>query len=243
MSEVREPAPGASKVARRANIILFSLNLAWMTIWYLVGHTSLGLSDVNTVFHWHFGMPEPGWVARQVVYSFVLCMPFSLVFFLLARVSRAGRHLGAIGGAFAITAFPFHALYTGEFVFNPKYLDVQLALRVMVFVILVLEPVALLVCAVLYYVRRWAVPIALNAVVLLLHFSLWAWVSGNYAGPLALIRIFAPWPRAPALQIGLRVCIMMIFHNGFPAIGFLSALSSGLDIKLSSDRLRITKSA
>jgi len=103
--EVREPAPpGAARVARLANIILFSLNLAWITTWYVVCHTTFGLSDVDTVFHWHFWMPEPGWVARQVVYSFVLCIPFSLVFFLLAHVSGVGRFLRAVTGPFAIAA-------------------------------------------------------------------------------------------------------------------------------------------
>jgi len=124
--------------------------------------------DVDEVFHWHFWMPEPGLVLRQVVYSFALCIPFALVLFLLARVSLAGAHLRVIAGAFAITGFPFYALCVG--------------------------------------------------------------------GPFALIGAFPAWFKMSALQIGLRVCIIMMYHNGFPVIGFLSTLGSGLDLKLSSDR-------
>jgi hypothetical protein len=207
-----------------------------MTTWYVLGHTNLGLSDVDTVFHSHFWMPEPGWVTRQVVYSFVLCIPFSLVLFLLARLCPVDWYLRAIAGAFAITAFPFHAFYSDQFAHYSEYVELPLAFGVMVFLALALEPVALLVCAVLCYVRRWRIPIALSALALLLHFSLWAWVTGNYAGPFALVGRFGPWITLSTLQIGLRVCIMMMYHNGFPAIGFLSALSSGLDLKLSSGR-------
>ena len=235
MSGKTEPTPWGARLVRRADLFLFSLNLAWMSTWYLLDWTSICRvlplrGDVDEVFHWHFWMPEPGFVLRQVVYSFALCIPFALVLFLLARVSLAGAYLRVIAGAFAITGFPFYALcvggpFSGRFILYPGY-ELELTF----------EAVAVLVCAVLYYLRRWPVPTAASLLLLLLHFNLWAWLTGNHVGPFALIGAFPAWFKMSALQIGLRVCIIMMYHNGFPVIGFLSTLGSSLDLKLSSDR-------
>jgi hypothetical protein len=235
VKEVRDRVPWMAKLVRRANIILFSLNVAWMTTLYVLLHTniSLGVGEVFTVFHWRFWMPEPGWVVGQVVYSLLLCIPFSLFFFLLARLSRAGRYLPAIAGTVAIAALPFYALHVGGSAFSLRDENLALAFPSPVFLVLALEALAVLVCALVCYVRRWRVPIALSTLVLLLHFGLWAWASGNYASPLSLLRQFRPYITLSPLQKALRVCIMMLYHNGFPAIGFLSCLASVVDLKLS----------
>jgi hypothetical protein len=200
-----------------------------MTVWYVFQRTSLFNNwplqgDVPVVFHWHFWMPEPGAVLRQVAYSFALCIPLFIVLFLLARLSVANAYLRALAGGFAISGFPLFALGFSGHHFGP-----QVAW-------LLLETMAVLACGALYYMRRWPLPGALGVALLLLHFGLWAWATGYHASPLMMIGRYPSWRGFSAIQAGLGVCIMMMYHNGFPVIGFVSALCSGLDIKLLSLR-------
>ena len=231
MSIARTAAPWAATLARGSNIFLFSLNLAWIATWYLLEDTVLGRElplwgDEVRVFNWRIWMPEPGEGLRLVVYWFALCVPLSLVLLWLARVSLAGAYLRAIAGAFALTGFPFLALKFNNQFLQPRYLGHTTWL--------ILEVMAVLALGVLYYLRRSRPSVIAIIILLLAHFGFWARVTGKYAPPMALVRAFPAWCHMPALEMIPRVCIMMIYHNAFPVIGFLSAFSSAVDLKLAS---------
>jgi hypothetical protein len=49
-----------------------------------------------------------------------------------------------------------------------------------------IEVTAVLVCGILYYFQRWPVPVIVNVFILLLHFSFWSWVTGNYGKTLRI---------------------------------------------------------
>jgi hypothetical protein len=137
-----------------------------------------------------------------------------------------------MGGAVAITGFPLYALFEdyrfkSAFILYPGHC-----------LELTLETMIVLTCGVLYYLRRWPVPPAVSFVILLGHFILWAWVTGKHANPLALAGTILPEYRMSTLGVAFRVCVMMIFFNGFPALGFLSASAAALDLKLSSQQGR-----
>jgi len=234
MGGVGGSAPWVGKVVRRANLFLFSLNLAWMTTWYLLQRTSLCngwplQGDVVRISHSYFWMPEPGVVVRQAAYSFVLCVPFVFVLFVLARFPRVSAFLRAAAGAFALTGFPILALwFCSEFLNLAHWLDH--------IVWLIPETVAVLACGTLFYLRKWPLPGVVNIALLLAHFSLWAWLTGQYTPPFAFINAFPPELRRSVLEVGFRLCIMTMYHDGFPVIGFLSALIAAMDLKLAGSR-------
>jgi hypothetical protein len=88
-------------------------------------------------------------------------------------------------------------------------------------------------CGVLYCLGRLRLPVAVGLLLLLAHFGLWGWVTANYANLFVLIRLYPPQWRLPALEVVCGICIMMLYHYGFPLIGFLSALSSALCLRSS----------
>jgi hypothetical protein len=173
-------------------------------------------------------MPEPTVELGQVVWSFALAIPIFLVLLLLARVARAHLFLRVLPGAFAIVGYPLFALRLNAILFgSPRIPGHEFWL--------ILETVAVLACGVLYYLRRWPFPPAAGVLLLLAHFSLWGWVNEDYGSLFALISQYPSEWRLPAVEVVLGICICMLSRYGFPAIGFLSALSSGLHFKLSSD--------
>jgi hypothetical protein len=231
MSGMTGPGSRVARLVPWANMCLFSLNLAWMTIWYEGGfHFSWPHPHWPVrILYWPFWMPEPPVVLGHVVWSFALSIPIFLVLLLLARVARAHLFLRAFPGAFAIVGYPFFALRLNGIIFHsPRIPGHEFWL--------ILETVAVLACGVLYYLRRWPLPSATGVLLLLAHFSFWGWMTESYCNLFDRISAYPPEWRLPPLEVVLGVCIIMLFHYGFPAIGFLSALSSGLYLKLSSDR-------
>ena len=222
-------------VVTRVNLLLFSLNLAWIATCYLMTWTGLFdvlplRGEVPVIFGRGIWMPNGAYVLRQVVYSFVFSGPVFLSLLLLARVSSISSHLRAMAGPVAITGFPLYYLFV-RYRFNPAFI-----LYPGHCLELTLETLVVLTCGVLYYLRRWPIPSAVSLVILLGHFILWAWVTGNHANPFVLRHTILPEYRMSTLGVAFRVCVMMIYFNGFPAIGFLSASAAALDLKLSSQQ-------
>jgi len=151
-------------------------------------------------------------------------------FFLFCCWPEFPRSAVICAGPVAITGFPLYYLF-GRYRFNPAFI-----LYPGHCLELTLETLVVLTCGVLYYLRRWPIPSAVSLVILLGHFILWAWVTGNHANPFVLRHTILPEYRMSTLGVAFRVCVMMIYFNGFPAIGFLSASAAALDLKLSSQQ-------
>jgi hypothetical protein len=173
-------------------------------------------------------MPEPPTVLGQVLLSFSLGMSLFLILLLVAHLQAARAVLRAVPQSVAIVGYPLFAIYLNGFYFDsPRIAGREFWLT--------LETVAVLAGGVLYYLRKWPVRWTVGALLLMLHFSLWAWETRSYASLLAEIGAYPPWKGLLGLQVGFGICISMFFHYGFPAIGFLSALVSGLYLKLAFD--------
>jgi hypothetical protein len=82
---------------------------------------------------------------------------------------------------------------------------------------LVFEMLLVLLCGGLYHLRKWPIPESVSLILLLLHFGLWAWVSGCWVSPIQEVRVYGIG--------GLGIWISTAFYFGFPVLGFLSTLS------------------
>jgi len=229
MSKVVEPSSRPARMAGWAQFFLFSLNLAWIAVCYELGHVN-GYLALHLSWRWpvqYLGwrvplyMPWPPGVAHQVVLSLALSVPLFLTFLLLARVAPVGVFLRAFAGVFAITAYPLFALrFPDHFPYATAIAENATLLS--------LETGVVLVWGVLYCLRKWPLSWAVGVPLLFSHFSLWAWKAGNYD----LYAWDVPSMYYPRIIV---VLVATLFFFGFPVIGFLSALSSGLYFKLSSD--------
>ena len=239
MTGLTGPTPRGARFAHWANLYLFSLNLAWMTTAYR-GVALLTLSDswaptsrLLEFLSREIRMSAPPIALFTVVCAYVLSLPIFLILLLMARALLTRTGSGALAGAFAIVGYPFFALtLTGYLYDEPKNIHAHEFG-------LLLETVAVLAGGVLYYLRRWPLSTSLSLLLLLVHFGLWAWVTNSYANPHTILILSYPysWKVVPGIRIWLAISLSMMLHCGFPVIGFLSALSSGLDIRLSSGRL------
>jgi len=227
-------------------LFLFSLNLAWIAVWYEL-YRKLGFFlgfwlDADwpvRYLGWRvpLWMPESPWVLHQVVLSFIFCIPVLLGFLFLARLSAANVLLRAFAGAFAIAAYPLFALSFPEFFACRSGIKGNETL-------LSIETVLVLVWGVLYYLRKCSLSWAVAVPLLLSHFSLWAWKAGDYTSILRIIDAYPHgfihnphyWSGWLVILEGFGISVSMLFYYGFPVIGFLSALSSGWYLKLASDR-------
>lgn len=226
-----QSAPRLARVVRWNNLFLFSANLGWMTIW-CEGSSVWGRWVHWPPPHWparlliwNFWMPEPPVVLFQVAYSLALTIPVFLALLLLARVGQFRLLLHIFAGAFAIVGYPFFALQFNDLFFSsPSISGHEISLF--------LETVAVLAGGVLYYLRSRLLPPVAGALIILAHFSLWAWVTRSYGNPFGLIGAYHPGFIVPAPGVALGICISLLFHYGFPVIGFLSAFTSGLSLRL-----------
>jgi hypothetical protein len=217
-----------------ASLFLFSLNLAWMTTFYNGGWVWIG-EDYWPRFErrflfWQIWMPDPQGILSTLGYALALSIPIFLILLLMARASLARTCLRAFAGAFAIVGYPFFALRLTDYFWNVTHIaGHEFGL--------LLETVAVLGCGVLYYLRRWPLSTGVSALLLLVHFSLWAWVTHCYASPFTESALYRHhWNVVARIEIWLGICFSMMLHYSFPVIGFLSALSSGVDLKLASGR-------
>ncbi|MDR3676174.1 MAG: hypothetical protein P4N24_11840 [Acidobacteriota bacterium] len=235
MTGVTEATPLGARFVHWANLYLFSLNLAWMTTFYNGGWIWIPEDywprfELRFLF-WKTWIPDPHGILSTLGYALALSVPIFLILLLMARARLARICLRAFAGAFAIVGYPSFALRLTEYFLN----DTHIAGHEFG---LLLETVAVLGCGVLYYLRRWHLPTGVSVLLLLVHFSLWAWVTHCYASPFTESALFRHhWDVVARIEIWLGICFSMMLHYSFPVIGFLSALSSGLELKLSSPRL------
>ena len=252
-----EVTPRGARLVHWANLYLFSLNLAWITTtykaasWTMTDYWLLAGRQLLYLYR-KIHMPNPPICFFILVWAFALSVPIFLILLLMARASRARTCLRAFAGAFAIVAYPFFALLLStDWIIGPPEsgLGIMGPLRIpesewrllLGTSGLLLETVAVLACGVLYYLRRWPHSTRVGALLLLGHFGLWAWVTHCYGNPYAILTNSFPYPSkggsiVPGIKIWLPLSLSMMFLYSFPGIGFLSALSSGLDFRLSSGR-------
>jgi len=237
-----EVAPWGARLVHWTNIYLFSLNLAWMTTtynaasWDMTHHQPL--SDRRLLSLWflyqRIEIPAPPIAFFMLAWAFALSLPVFLILFLMARTSLARNCLRAFAGAFAIVGYPFFALFSTDWVFGSLRIPrSELGLF--------LEAVAVLAFGVLYYLRRWPFSTRASVLLLLVHFGLWAWVTRCCGNPYTELQYSDFFWReggrvVTGIKIWLAISLSSMFLYSFPGIGFLSALSSGLDIRLSSGR-------
>ena len=192
---------------------LLSLNLAWILVWHEHVHPKPP-SSIAYFLYTHIRLIEPDIVLEQICWSLIVGACLFLLLCLLSQSQAIQALMRALGGAVSIAGFPVFVVTFPVLFFYTSRIEAYAPT-------LVLETLAVLLCGGLYYVRKWPVPTALSLVLLLLHFSLWAWVSGCWVSPTQEVRVY-----------GLRslgIWISTAFYLGFPVLGFLSTLSWALN--------------
>lgn len=231
MTRIGEPPSRAARLLGWAQLLLFSLNVAWVTICY-EQYRALGrfLNGEYPVRYLGWRVPvhllEPPAVLHQVLLSFVLCVLLFLPLLLLARLALVRAFLRAFAGPFGIAAYPLFALCFPYYLWYPTpFARSELWLF--------LETVAVLALWVYYCSRKGTLSSAAAVAVLSLHFSLWAWKTRSYT--------FGSWDDYSATSPqAVAVLFSYTFYYGFPVFGFLLALASGWYFKLLSDHAPTT---
>ena len=195
----------------RVQEALFSLNLSWILVW----HERVRSQRQSSLAHYlytHVRFIEPQTVVEQVCWSIIVGVSISILLWLLSKFWTPEAPMRTLGGAVAIAGFP---LLVVTFPFAFFHLSIKAYAP-----IFVCETLVVLLCGGLYHLRKWPVPAGLSLVLLLLHFGLWAWVSGCWVSPIQEVRVYG--------IRGLGIWISTAFYLGFPVLGFLSTLSWAL---------------
>lgn len=233
MSRIAEPTSRVVRLVGWGQLFLFGLNVAWITAWckpdwdfklFIVRYDQLSLR----FWELPLTMPEGAAPLHQVMLTLVFSVPFFIGVLLLVRVAAVEVFLRAFAGAFAIAAFPLVALHFGFPVFGPVYPPYPSGTESAPWLLQIL---GVLGVGVVYYFRRRSFPWALGLLVLIFHFSLWAWKAGTYTYTYNWWRYYSSYPY-PLIVI----LVDYTYFFGFPVIGFLSALSTGWYLRLSSDQ-------
>jgi hypothetical protein len=207
-----------------AHEALFSLNLAWILIWRERMRSSARLYALPIVryLYTHIRFVEPQTVIEQVCWSLVVGVSIFLLLRLLSQFWLIGALMRTVAGAVALAGFPIFAVAFPFAFFN--------ALRIEAYGPLVLvETLVVLVCGILYYLRKWPFPAGLGVALLFLHFGLLAWVSGCWVSPLQEVRVYG---------IGsVGIWISTAFYFGFPLLGFFSSLTGAHYVRSRTGRL------
>ena len=192
--------------------LLFSLNLAWMVIWYerLRRAELLYRLPIGRYVYERMHFLEPETVITQVCWSIIVGVSVFVLFRLFSRFWLTGVVIRTFAGVLAVAGFPFFALTGRLAYFEP--------LRIQAYSpFLVFETLVVLLCASLYYFRKWPLPPRLGVALLFLHFSLWAWLADTWVSPVQEISGYG---------LGsLGIWVSTLFHFGFPLWGFLSSLA------------------
>ena len=132
--------------------LLFSLNLAWLGVWYTrvcsrPSFSWLYAFPVVQYSYWHTRHVEPETVLVQVFWSLIFGVAIFTIFRTLDRVWPTWLVLRAIGGVFALGGFSFLAL-----IFRSSFLEPQ---RIGHYaMLLTLELIVVLICGALFYLRK-----------------------------------------------------------------------------------------
>jgi hypothetical protein len=203
----------------------FSLNLAWMIVWIERVKTPI---MSGSVFSWVSALtaradqlvsPIGGHtVLDQLIWSYIIA---AVIFIVLRQLSRFDLAIlvlrGAVGLA-AIAAFPIAALFFG--VAHPTCCVGTYR------VALALESLIALTCGITYCLARRRISGLLLIIVLVVHFSIWAWATTSYISIPAFVdalrsnEYYHPWTRTIG-SLGFAIA----FNFGFPVIGLLSGLT------------------
>lgn len=197
---------------------LFSLNLAWILVWY-ERTLSKRQSSLAHFLYTHIRFIEPQTVVEQVCWSVIVGVSIFLLLWLFSQLWTTEALVRILGGAVSIAGFPLLVVTVPLLFFHPLTIETYAP-------IFIFETLVVLLCGGLYHFRKWPVPESLSLVLLFLHFGLWAWVSGCWVSPMQEVRVYG---------IGsLGFWISIAFYLGFPVLGFLSTLGWALNERSAS---------
>jgi hypothetical protein len=167
-------------------------------------------------------------IVVQVVYSFLLAALIFIFLRLLARLSLTRAFLRTLAGGISLAGFPLFALWCPMcfFYYHEPHIEAHSFW-------LFLELAIILICTVLYYLRRWPIPAWVSIFLLSLHFSIWGWVTGCYLNPFSEVHYYSFG--------GLAFWFDSMFCFGFPVLGFLSSLTWGMYVRLSTESAQVAK--
>jgi hypothetical protein len=203
--------PSSCRWPRYTHEYISSLNLVWAIVWFKRETTKQLVGNVIEHYlaaFWRKALqlvsPIGGrTILDQLMLSFFLAIIGLLLLRVLSRFATTNIVLRTIAGAAAIAAFP---MATGVY-------------RTGLWV----EVIAVLVCVVLYYLRRLSIPLMIP--ILVFHFVFWAWETSSYydvstlVGALRGSEYYHPWART----LGVA-SFAVVFYFGFPVIGLFASV-------------------
>jgi hypothetical protein len=225
---MNEPISSPSRWLQCIHEYLFSLNLAWIIIWFervhsksLGGHVLAHYISVLVGGAYQLVTPIGGYpILEQITWSFGVATVGFLLLRLLSGFAITNVALRTIAGAIAIAAFPTATLF-----FGLAYPDCCAELNK---IGLALETVFVLICGILFYLNKPWISRPLMILALVLHFSLWAWATSSYVNvpsffsDISILRnseYYHPWRRT----LG-ALAFKTVFKYGFSAFGLLASI-------------------
>lgn len=191
-----------------------ALNLAWLVVWY---QRAVGSPWLHIRHPQRF---EPISAEEQIVWSLTLAMIFFVALQIVARRPSHRRALLLISGLVSLVGFPGLALYEPGFFNQPPEWHYRIPS-----IWLSIEAAAALILGALAAERQRRLRMPLMTILLLAHFSFWAWLTGSYVS-FEMERYY--FSRG---VFDLRAWVPNIFFFGFPVIGFVSSLSWALNVR------------
>lgn len=203
----------------RAHKLVFSFLVAWLAVWHehLTPRPIWGATSAWVRNYWSRISPEPVIVLEQVVWSAVLGSVLFLVVHLYAMFRpRRRSFVGALTGVASICGFSFFALLFPMSFFYPFRVESWTFW-------LALEIAALLICGTLYWIGKWPCSTGPTVGLLVLHFGLWAWVTGTWSNPIRE-------GQSSTMKVA-GILISTLFFFGCPVLSFLSTVTWGLSLQ------------
>ena len=157
---------------------------------------------------------DPPAVLDQVMWSFILAFLLFLLLRFIAQLTITRVLLCTFAGGLALGILPIFYLVFPSSAMGPSRVMPHTAP-------LLAETVCVLICGLLFYLKRLPISWAGCLAFVLLHFGLWGWMTSSYV---SLQRY-----RHGLWNLGTWVSIA--FYFGFPLIGFLSSVTWGLYVR------------
>lgn len=201
--------------------LLFSLNLAWVAVWYEQ------MRPGSVIFK--FG----GWQMRhrfwlrisganygpyavfdQFFWGLVFALAILIAFYLLKCIWTPGYAFRVSSGIIAIAGFPLVVLHFLPFSLTDSIRLFQWHFP-RTFVALAAGEISVAIfCEALYLLRKWPLTTIPTVSLLVAHFGLWAWLGGMWIDPLHRNH-----------ENTVAAFISAICYFGFPIFGLLASLS------------------
>jgi hypothetical protein len=211
----------SNKCLRWTHEYLFLLNLALAIVWIETVDSKYGVGGpvVASYFYKIFRYPislatHPGFL-EMIVWPLILAAVAFPFLRALSRFVAMDVALRTIAGVAAIASFPW-AMWTSDGIYFRRDYRIE-----SLYIAISLDAIVLLSCAILYYLRKLPFSVPLMIVILLVHFTIWAWMTERYMDIPSCIsdyhQHFHSWGRTFA------VCaIRTAFFFEFPVVGFLA---------------------